>query len=169
MSVCRGFVAGLTTDTLCHLTSPVKWCHLKDLANCATLCQVTQGKKPEWADTSWAQWIKERLDERGWKKKDLIAALAEASDLRLSEDGAAGLVNRVTKRGRDPNEENAILLTLILGPRPTGRPEGLEARVAVLENALRLLGPNLGDLASLPERVLALEHLAQPKTGQGGR
>lgn len=40
----------------------------------------------------------------------------------------------------------------------------LEERVALLEEALDALGTDLAALASLPERVLALEQQAQPKT-----
>lgn len=76
------------------------------------------------------RWIKGRLDERGWNKKMFAAALAEASDGRLQESGALGLVYRVTA-GTTPEDENRALIQAVLGGfDPVDLGERLEALVA---------------------------------------
>lgn len=113
-------------------------CQLRTSAICDTVCQVTHGKKPEWANTPYAHWIKSRLAELGWQKKDLIAALVATGEQR--EPGAAGLVGRVTARGAMPDQKNRALITAVLGPEPESlrgdRPDRLEE---LLEQVIELL------------------------------
>lgn len=115
---------------------------------------MTRGKTPEWADTWYAQWIKEQLDERGWVKKDLIEALVAAGK---NQPGAEGLVNRATKRGTIPDPVNRALIVEILGPEREGPPGSLG------EQVLRLAR----DVNRLTDRVSALERLAPPASGRG--
>jgi hypothetical protein len=133
-------------------------CHLKNPAICDTLCQVTRGAEPRFADTPDAQWIKAQLEKRGWGKKDLAAALLEvADDDRLGKPGAEAAVRRAT-HGRQLTRPNRELIERVLGPFPKAHPEGVQAEV------LRLTK----DLRRLTRRVAALERQAPPGSERGG-
>lgn len=127
-------------------------------AICDTVCQVTQGAEPRFADTPYAQWLKSALEERGWQKKDLAAAVLEADESgRLGESGAEALVRRAT-HGTIPTAANRMLIERVLGAPPQALPGGLE----------ELVWRFVKDVRELAGRVEALEDQAQGGSQQGG-
>lgn len=114
---------------------------------------------------------------------------AGTSRTRLAKDLAARTGNLVRSEyrslgkylgGEEPTRERAALLAALLNDprlaqvkemaaRQSARRAELEARVAELEKALNLLGPDLRALAALPGRVTALEQLGPPKKGRADR
>lgn len=127
-------------------------------AICDTVCQVTQGAEPRFADTPYAQWLKAALEERGWQKKDLAAAVLAAEETgRLGESGAEALVRRAT-HGRGITDANRLLIERVLGPEPQALPGGLEAAVLELTQ----------DVRRLTRRVAKLERQARGGSQQEG-
>lgn len=130
---------------------------LKKSAISDTVCQVTRGAEPTWASTPYAQWIRQRLDELGWQKQDLIARVAAASDGRLAYAGAEGMVNRVTVHGVRPVKMNQRLLDQILGSPEAEAVEEAQTvsdRLAALEAKVEQQGKAMTKALGGVERAL---------------
>jgi hypothetical protein len=84
-------------------------------ANCDIACQVTRGAAPKFSDDGYAQWVKRLMAENGYaEKKQLAAALRDASGGRLGDAGANRLVQRATS-GQNISALNRGLISEVLG------------------------------------------------------
>lgn len=128
-------------------------------AKCGTLRHVTTG------------WVAAGLIEKAWKAAGL--SRDKLADRTGIDPGAlsgynTGRLNLGPKNARVIAEATGVTLADLGAPEGVvGEDPGsrlLHHRLAEVEEALEALGPMLAALEGLPERVLALEHRAQPKT-----
>lgn len=107
---------------------------------------TSRGADPKFADTPFARWIKRRLTDLGWQKKDLVAeVLRLEGGTRLGHAGADAAVRRAT-HGKNVTDANKDLIVEALGggyDEPQGQidEDDLTRRVVELERLVRgLLG-----------------------------
>lgn len=126
---------------------------------------------------SYADMLRAAID-RKTNRTRLSRALAEKTGAKQSSEYRS--IGKYLRGPEQPDKKRAAILAVLLeepelalvsavAERRQVRRAELEERVERLERALNLLGPDLRALATLPERVLALERPAQTKKRQGGQ
>lgn len=122
-----------------------------------TVCQVTQGSEGWWAEDDYAQWMKRELDARDWKRKDLVAAIAEIAPAK-TVGGIDAFVRRAS-HGYDIKRQNRALIARVLGPPPAEEMASLS--LALLHSRLQELEVKIGNTDEIvlahDERLAILE------------
>lgn len=128
--------------------------------------------------TTYSERLREAIESAGTSRTRLSVELADKTGNSAKSEYRS--LGKYLSGEEEPSPDRAAILAVLLtearlalvrpvAARRRNHQQQLEARVELIEESLNRLGPDLGALASLPDRVTALERQVPPGKRQDGQ